>query len=92
MEEFLYVDPKDGSLAMNQGIIMNFAGGERAIFRLSGTGSQGATLRVYLECFQGKVPLQGQPPAAALAKVSEAALTASAIEEITKRTAPTVIT
>jgi len=92
MEEFLYVDPKDGSLAMNQGIIMNFAGGERAIFRLSGTGSQGATLRVYLECFQGKVSLQGQPPAAALAKVSEAALTASAIEEITKRTAPTVIT
>ena len=92
MEEFLYVDPKDKTMVMNQGIILNFASGERAIYRLSGTGSEGATIRIYLETFQGRVPLQGQATSTALKKVSDAALAAASIEAITGRQSPSLIT
>ncbi len=46
---FDYVDPVDGSVSKNQGIIFTFADGSRIIFRLSGTGSVGATIRIYFE-------------------------------------------
>ncbi|MEP5779411.1 MAG: alpha-D-glucose phosphate-specific phosphoglucomutase [Hyphomicrobiales bacterium] len=48
-DEFSYHDPVDGSLSKNQGLRINFAGGGRGVLRLSGTGTQGATLRIYLE-------------------------------------------
>ncbi len=48
-DEFSYLDPVDGSLSNNQGIRINFVGGGRGVLRLSGTGTEGATLRIYLE-------------------------------------------
>ena len=50
-EEYRYVDPVDGSVAENQGIIICFDNGSRIVYRLSGTGSAGATIRVYMEYF-----------------------------------------
>ena len=50
-DDFAYLDPVDGSLTERQGIRINFKGGSRIVMRLSGTGTQGATLRVYLERF-----------------------------------------
>jgi phosphoglucomutase len=48
-DDFAYEDPTDGSVSRNQGVRVLFAGGSRVVFRLSGTGTSGATLRVYLE-------------------------------------------
>ena len=63
VEEFSYVDPVDGSVSSRQGLILRFSDCERAVFRLSGTGSEGATVRVYLERFEegggiGEMPLR----------------------------------
>jgi len=51
-DDFAYEDPTDGSVSRNQGARVLFAGGSRVVFRLSGTGTSGATLRVYLERFE----------------------------------------
>jgi phosphoglucomutase len=51
-DDFAYVDPVDGSLTEHQGIRIFFANGARVVFRLSGTGTVGATLRVYLERYR----------------------------------------
>ncbi|WP_353216196.1 alpha-D-glucose phosphate-specific phosphoglucomutase, partial [Sandarakinorhabdus sp.] len=51
-DSFSYTDPVDGSISANQGLRVLFAGGSRVVFRLSGTGTQGATLRVYLERYE----------------------------------------
>lgn len=48
-DNFEYKDPIDGSVTKNQGIRLFFEGGGRVVFRLSGTGSAGATIRVYVE-------------------------------------------
>jgi phosphoglucomutase len=92
IEEFFYVDPKDKTFASNQGIILKFSDGERAIFRLSGTGSEGATIRIYLEAFEDRPERQSQATSVALASVAKAALHASRIVEITGRNSPSVIT
>ena len=91
-EEFAYDDPVDGSHSAKQGLIVNFEGGSRAVFRLSGTGTEGATLRVYLERVEtdsGKLEEETQ---AALAPVIAAADQIAGIREHTGRDAPTVIT
>lgn len=92
VEDFTYTDPKEKLVAMSQGMILTFAGGERAVFRLSGTGSEGATLRVYLEAFEPRRERQRRPVAEAVKEVVKAALAASRIAEITGRASPTVIT
>ena len=92
VNEFNYLDPKDNSMATNQGLILNFKTGERAVFRLSGTGSQGATVRIYLESFEGDRNKQLRSSDLALADVTQAALLASQITEITGRKSPSVIT
>ncbi len=51
-DDFSYTDPVDGSVAENQGIRIGFSDGSRIVFRLSGTGTEGATLRVYLEAYR----------------------------------------
>src|SRR5690606_17765764 len=51
-DDFAYQDPVDGSVARHQGIRVLFEGGSRVVFRLSGTGTSGATLRVYIERFE----------------------------------------
>ena len=51
-DDFAYHDPVDGSVSKNQGIRVLFEGGSRVVFRLSGTGTSGATLRVYIERYE----------------------------------------
>lgn len=91
-DEFSYHDPVDGSVSSNQGIRIFFASGGRAVFRLSGTGTQGATLRVYLEQFAAKDADHNQDPQTALASVNEAAMDLCQLKQITGRTAPDVKT
>ena len=89
-----YTDPVDGSTASKQGLILSFkyANGDpaRVVFRLSGTGSAGATIRVYLEKFEPKDYDQAAPTA--LQSLAERAIELVKMEELTGRDAPTVIT
>ena len=86
---FSYTDPVDGSISANQGYIFKWADGSRFVFRLSGTGSSGATIRIYLEKYSEEVD---QKVEEALKTIAERALLASKIHELTGRTKPTVIT
>ncbi|WP_134724815.1 alpha-D-glucose phosphate-specific phosphoglucomutase [Paracoccus luteus] len=91
-DDFTYHDPVDGSVSARQGIRVMFADDSRVVFRLSGTGTEGATLRVYLE----RHAAPGQPhdldPASALAPVIAAAEALARIAEHTGRDAPDVTT
>jgi phosphoglucomutase len=89
-EDFAYTDPVDGSVATAQGIQIGFDGGARVVLRLSGTGTEGATLRVYMERFDAAD--FGQDPQAALAPVIAAIETLAGIAARTGRAAPDVIT
>lgn len=91
-DEFAYDDPVDGSRSTGQGIRIVFEGGARAIFRLSGTGTTGSTIRVYLEQLETDPARLGLEPADALADVRGAALALSGLVEMTGRDAPDVIT
>lgn len=91
-DSFTYHDPIDGSISRNQGLRILFEGGARLVFRLSGTGTSGATLRVYMERHEPDPALHQQEAQAALAPVIEAAETLAGIRERTGRDAPTVIT
>jgi len=91
-DNFAYTDPVDGSVSENQGVRVLFAGGSRVVFRLSGTGTQGATLRVYLESY---VPASGEIDAetsAMLASQIDAAQQIAGITRYTARVEPDVIT
>lgn len=91
-DEFSYDDPVDGSQSKQQGIRIFFEGGGRAVFRLSGTGTQGATLRLYLEQY---VPPEGDhntDPQMALAQVRDAAHAICRMEAFIGRTTPDVVT
>lgn len=91
-DDFAYVDPIDGARAERQGIRIGFAGGDRVVFRLSGTGTVGATLRVYLERFVADPSGHGQDPQEALAPIIAAADSLAGIRSRTGRDAPDVIT
>jgi phosphoglucomutase len=82
-DEFEYRDPVDGSISARQGFRIGFEGGSRIAFRLSGTGTHGATLRVYLEQFEPDPARQGRDPQAALKPLRDAA---DAVAEIRART------
>ena len=91
-DDFSYSDPVDGSLTSGQGLRILLDDGSRVVFRLSGTGTQGATLRLYLESYVPSSGDLGQDPQAALADLITAA---DALAEIKTRTGmdrPTVIT
>ena len=91
-DDFSYTDPVDGSLTTGQGLRLLLDDGSRVVFRLSGTGTQGATLRVYLESYVSPEGQLQQDPQLALADLISAA---DALAEIRVRTgmeAPTVIT
>jgi phosphoglucomutase len=91
-DSFSYSDPIDGSVSSKQGLRIFFEGGARLVFRLSGTGTSGATLRVYMERHEPDPALHDRETQEALEPVIFAA---EAIAEISKRTgrnAPTVIT
>jgi phosphoglucomutase len=92
VDDFEYLDSTDGSLSRNQGLRVLFEDGSRIVFRLSGTGTEGATLRVYLERYE---PADGdlrQPVADALLPLVEAADALAAIREHTGREQPDVVT
>ncbi|SDW94287.1 alpha-D-glucose phosphate-specific phosphoglucomutase [Roseicitreum antarcticum] len=90
--DFAYDDPVDGSLTEKQGIEITFEGGARLVLRLSGTGTEGATLRVYLERLEVQRDQMDQDAQAALAPVVTAAEALAEIRTRTGRTAPDVMT
>lgn len=91
-DDFRYVDPVDGSVAEHQGIRILFGDDARAVFRLSGTGTEGATLRVYLERFEPDPERHRLDPRQALARVIAAAGEIADISGHTGRDAPDVRT
>ncbi|MGR8935545.1 MAG: alpha-D-glucose phosphate-specific phosphoglucomutase [Gammaproteobacteria bacterium] len=91
-DEFAYEDPIDGSISRHQGIRIGFENGSRIIFRLSGTGTVGATLRIYLERFEPDPSLHHLDAQQALAELIELAEQLCEIKKRTGRNAPTVIT
>jgi phosphoglucomutase len=91
-DDFAYRDPTDGSVSARQGVRVVFDGGARAVFRLSGTGTEGATLRAYLEAFEPDPARHGLDPQAVLAPVIAAANEIAGIHDRTGRTAPDVVT
>jgi phosphoglucomutase len=91
-DEFEYLDPVDGSLSRNQGLRLLFKSGARIVFRLSGTGTSGATLRVYLERFEGPDGILNAETSVALADLVAAADDLAGITRHTGRKSPTVIT
>jgi len=91
-DEFSYDDPVDGSYSKNQGIRIFFEGGGRAVFRLSGTGTQGATIRVYLEQLETNPSSLQNNPHEALSKIAQAANILSELSLRTGRNKPDVIT
>lgn len=91
-DDFAYTDPVDGSVSAKQGVRIIFADGSRIVMRLSGTGTEGATLRVYLERFTPGPDGLDHDPQEALAPVIRAAHQLAKIKEHTGRTEPDVIT
>ncbi len=91
-DEFSYSDPVDGSISKNQGIRIGFENGSRIVFRLSGTGTVGATLRIYLEKFEPDATKHNQDAQAALAELINLAEQFCEIKKRTGRTEPDVIT
>jgi phosphoglucomutase len=90
-DDFAYVDPVDGSVSEHQGIRVYYTNGARSVFRLSGTGTEGATLRVYLEAYEPDPGKHDQDLQQALAPVIEAADAIAAIKESTGRDGPSVV-
>ena len=91
-DDFSYTDPIDHSVSHNQGIRIGFTDGSRIVFRLSGTGTQGATLRVYLESYESDPAKQQSDPQTALASLIAIAEEVAQIQALTGREQPTVIT
>ncbi len=91
-DDFAYTDPVDGSVSKNQGVRLLFDDGARVIFRLSGTGTEGATLRVYLERFEADPACQDVPVQAALAELAAVAEQVAGISVRTGMTGPSVAT
>ena len=91
-DDFSYTDPIDGSVSQKQGIRIGFTDGSRIVFRLSGTGTSGATLRVYLESYESDTAKQNLDPQEALASLISLADELAQIRKLTGREKPTVIT
>ncbi|MDD5113343.1 MAG: alpha-D-glucose phosphate-specific phosphoglucomutase [Methylobacter sp.] len=91
-DEFSYHDSVDGSISKNQGIRIGFEDGSRIVFRLSGTGTVGATLRIYLEKFEPDPAQHDQDAGIALAELIELAEHFCQVKQRTGRNEPNVIT
>ncbi|MDI6026577.1 alpha-D-glucose phosphate-specific phosphoglucomutase [Corticibacterium sp. UT-5YL-CI-8] len=91
-DDFAYHDPVDGSVSEQQGVRVLFEGGSRVVFRLSGTGTSGATLRVYIERYEPDTSKHDIPTQTALADLIAAAEEVAGIRVHTGREKPTVIT
>lgn len=91
-DNFSYTDPVDGSVSQNQGIRIGFTDGSRLILRLSGTGTKGATLRLYLESYEPNIAKHNLDPQVALGDLIAIAEEIAHIKEYTGMDKPTVIT
>jgi phosphoglucomutase len=91
-DNFAYTDPVDGSVSENQGIRIGFTDGSRIVYRLSGTGTEGATLRVYLEAYEPDPEKQGRNTAEVMQPLAGIATGIAEIESRTGRKEPTVVT
>ena len=91
-DDFSYTDPIDGSVSDKQGIRIGFTDGSRMVFRLSGTGTQGATLRLYLESYEPDPSKHSLDPQEALKPLIKLADEVAKIQALTGRDEPTVIT
>lgn len=91
-DDFSYTDPIDGSVSNNQGLYIKFEDGSRVVFRLSGTGSSGATVRMYVEKYTKDESEYGEDAQEGLQPLIEVALKTSKLTEFTGRNKPTVIT
>jgi len=91
-DDFSYTDPIDGSVAEKQGVRIIFKDGSRLVFRLSGTGTQGATLRVYLERYEPDRAKQNEETQIALGDLIKIADEIAQIKSLTGRDEPSVIT
>jgi phosphoglucomutase len=91
-DDFSYTDPIDGSVSDKQGIRIGFTDGARIIYRLSGTGTQGATLRLYVESYEADVAQHNQDPQEALGDLIAIADEVAHIHSLTGMDTPTVIT
>ncbi len=91
-DDFAYNDPVDQSVSRNQGIRILFEGGSRIVIRLSGTGTSGATLRLYVERYEADASRHNIETQTALADLISVADAIAGIKKHTGRDAPTVIT
>ncbi|MBT8437551.1 MAG: alpha-D-glucose phosphate-specific phosphoglucomutase [Gammaproteobacteria bacterium] len=91
-DDFSYTDPVDGSTSRQQGLRILMRDGARIIYRLSGTGTEGATLRVYIEGHQTDPAKQTQDPQTALGELIDLAAQLAKIEHFTGRSNPDVVT
>lgn len=91
-DDFAYHDPVDHSVSQNQGIRILFEGGARLVFRLSGTGTQGATVRVYMERYEADPALQEEDTQEALSTLIAIADEIAHLKLRLNRSKPTVIT
>ena len=91
-DDFSYTDPIDASVSTKQGLRILFTDGSRIVFRLSGTGTSGATLRIYLEAFEPDTNKHDLDAQTALAEMIQIALQLSELKQRTGRDTPTVIT
>ncbi|MBE9610235.1 alpha-D-glucose phosphate-specific phosphoglucomutase [Chitinilyticum piscinae] len=91
-DDFAYTDPIDGSVSEKQGIRVLFEDGSRVVYRLSGTGTEGATLRVYLERYVADTAGHGEDTQSALAALITISRELAQIAERTGRLQPTVVT
>jgi phosphoglucomutase len=91
-DSFAYTDPVDGAVSSNQGLRVLFEGGSRVVFRLSGTGTEGATLRVYLERYEPADGMIDGDTTAMLQAIIDAAEAIAQIRAHTGRSAPDVVT
>ncbi len=91
-DEFAYDDPVDGSRSEGQGLRVQFDSGARVVFRLSGTGTEGATLRIYLEAYEDDPARLDADPAQALVDVVDSAEAISRLRGTTGRSGPDVTT
>jgi phosphoglucomutase len=92
-DDFAYEDPVDGSIARSQGIRLLFRSGARIVYRLSGTGTEGATLRVYIESYEKEVVRQDRDNTQeVLAQLIDLSRRIADLEALTGRNAPTVVT
>ena len=91
-DDFSYTDPVDQSVSSGQGVRIMFEDGSRIVFRLSGTGTEGATVRIYVESFEADQDKHGVDAQTALSDLIEIAATLSRLKEFTGRSEPTVIT